>query len=256
MGSQHHAPEALPTGRSPGTHCTRGWVSQRVGLDEYERDKISCFFRGSNSILSRPWRGVTSRQIMHGSAFLLRVTTSISRQLGTDVKIILCTIWASPQSLRKEFNILYRDFWTDMKKLRNAFFCRTDKFTKYRTLPLKCDNSILGIYLVLGGKVRLVIVSLPPREVQHLVAFINNLYRLTSWGTILGKVVGTVRSQSRNSQSIMEPQVSVSLSQENNTRLHSERDESRPQPSILFFFSDQYSCYPHPLTIFQVASML
>jgi len=123
-----------------------------------------------------------------------------------------------------------------MKKLRNAFFCRTDKFIKYRTLPLKCDSSILGVYLVLGGKVRLVIVSLPPREVQHLAAFVNNLYCLTSWGTILGKVTGTVRSQSRNSQSIMEPQVSVSLSQENNTRLHSERDESRPQPSIPFSF--------------------
>jgi hypothetical protein len=40
---------------------------------------------------------------------------------------------------------------------------------------------IFGVYLVLGGKVHLVILSLSlsPREVQNLAAFVNNLHSLT-----------------------------------------------------------------------------
>jgi hypothetical protein len=40
---------ALPPGeRTPGTHCTGGWVGPRAGLDTEVRGKISCLCRGSN----------------------------------------------------------------------------------------------------------------------------------------------------------------------------------------------------------------
>ena len=33
VGGQRHAPAALPPGKRPDTHCTRGWVGPRAGLD-------------------------------------------------------------------------------------------------------------------------------------------------------------------------------------------------------------------------------
>jgi putative hemolysin len=33
VGCQRHAPASLPSGQRLGTHCTRGWVSPRAGLD-------------------------------------------------------------------------------------------------------------------------------------------------------------------------------------------------------------------------------
>jgi hypothetical protein len=49
MSGQHHAPAALyPRGRTPGTHCTGGWVGPRAGLDTEARGKILCPCRGSN----------------------------------------------------------------------------------------------------------------------------------------------------------------------------------------------------------------
>ena len=32
VGGQRHAPAALPHGKGPGTHCTRGWVGPRANL--------------------------------------------------------------------------------------------------------------------------------------------------------------------------------------------------------------------------------
>jgi hypothetical protein len=37
-----------PRERAPGTHCTRGWVGPRAGLDTEDRGKILCPCRGSN----------------------------------------------------------------------------------------------------------------------------------------------------------------------------------------------------------------
>jgi hypothetical protein len=49
VSGQHHAPAALyPRGKSPGTHCTGGWVGPRAGLDTEVRGKIICLCRGSN----------------------------------------------------------------------------------------------------------------------------------------------------------------------------------------------------------------
>jgi hypothetical protein len=43
--------------RTPGTHCTGGWVGSRAGLDAGARRKIICFCRGSNP--GRPVRSQT-----------------------------------------------------------------------------------------------------------------------------------------------------------------------------------------------------
>jgi hypothetical protein len=49
VSGQRHAPAALyPGERTPGTHCTEGWVGSRAGLDTEARGKVSCSCRGSN----------------------------------------------------------------------------------------------------------------------------------------------------------------------------------------------------------------
>jgi hypothetical protein len=50
VSCQRHAPAALlpPGERTPGTHCTGGWVDPRAGLDTEARGKILCPRRGSN----------------------------------------------------------------------------------------------------------------------------------------------------------------------------------------------------------------
>jgi hypothetical protein len=53
VNGQRHAPAALcPGERTPGTHCTGGWVDPRTGLNTEARGKISCLCRGSNFDLS------------------------------------------------------------------------------------------------------------------------------------------------------------------------------------------------------------
>jgi hypothetical protein len=42
-------PRFTPGERTPGTHCTGGWVGPRAGLDAEGRGKILCLCRGSNS---------------------------------------------------------------------------------------------------------------------------------------------------------------------------------------------------------------
>jgi hypothetical protein len=53
VSGQRHAPAMLyPWGRTPGTHCTVGWVGRRDGLDTEATGKILCPCQGSN--LDRP----------------------------------------------------------------------------------------------------------------------------------------------------------------------------------------------------------
>jgi hypothetical protein len=42
-------PRFSPGERTPGTHCTGGWVGPRAGLDTEARGKILCPCRGSNT---------------------------------------------------------------------------------------------------------------------------------------------------------------------------------------------------------------
>jgi hypothetical protein len=49
VSDQGHVPAALcPGERTPGTHCTGGWVGPRAGLNIEARGKISYPCRGSN----------------------------------------------------------------------------------------------------------------------------------------------------------------------------------------------------------------
>jgi hypothetical protein len=58
VSRQHHAPAALtPREKTPGTHCTGGWVGPRAGLNAEARRKILCSCRGSNP--DRPARSQT-----------------------------------------------------------------------------------------------------------------------------------------------------------------------------------------------------
>jgi hypothetical protein len=46
---QLHVPAVFhPRGRTPGTHCTGGWLGLRAGLDTETREKILCHCRESN----------------------------------------------------------------------------------------------------------------------------------------------------------------------------------------------------------------
>ena len=40
VGSQRHALAALPPGERPGTHCIRGWVGPRTGLDGCGKSRL------------------------------------------------------------------------------------------------------------------------------------------------------------------------------------------------------------------------
>jgi hypothetical protein len=58
VSGQRHDPAALyPRERTPGTHCTGGWVDPRAGLDAGARRTILCLCRGSNP--DRPARSQT-----------------------------------------------------------------------------------------------------------------------------------------------------------------------------------------------------
>jgi hypothetical protein len=61
VSGQRHAPTALcPVERTPGTHCTEGWVGLRAGLDTETRGKILCLCQGSN-----PDRPVVQSVVKH-----------------------------------------------------------------------------------------------------------------------------------------------------------------------------------------------
>jgi hypothetical protein len=64
VSGQSHAPAALyPGERTPGTHCTGGWVGPRAGLDTEVREKILCPCRESN-----PDRPVVQPVVRHYTA--------------------------------------------------------------------------------------------------------------------------------------------------------------------------------------------
>jgi hypothetical protein len=52
-------PRFTPGERTPGTHCTGGWVDSRAGLDAEVRRKILCLCRGSNPGRSVPCQALS-----------------------------------------------------------------------------------------------------------------------------------------------------------------------------------------------------
>jgi hypothetical protein len=66
VSGQRHAPAALftPGERTPGTHCTGGWVDPRAGLDTEAKGKILCPRRESN-----PDRPVVQPVVRHYTAW-------------------------------------------------------------------------------------------------------------------------------------------------------------------------------------------
>jgi hypothetical protein len=63
-----------PGERTPGTHCTGGWVGPRAGLDTEAKGKILCPRRGSN-----PDRPVVHPVFRHYTAWANRTPVLISR---------------------------------------------------------------------------------------------------------------------------------------------------------------------------------
>jgi hypothetical protein len=57
-------PRFTPGERTPGTHCTGGWVGPRAGMDTEARGKILCPCRGSN-----PDRPVVQPVVRHYTAW-------------------------------------------------------------------------------------------------------------------------------------------------------------------------------------------
>jgi hypothetical protein len=79
MSGQRHAPTAFCYGeRTPGTHCTGGWVGLRAGLDTKIRGKILCPCRGSN-----PDRPVLQSVVRHytGNPKQVNVQVVLSRTI-------------------------------------------------------------------------------------------------------------------------------------------------------------------------------
>jgi hypothetical protein len=70
-------PRFIPGERTPGTHCTGGWVGPRAGLDTEVRGKILCLCRGSN--LDSP------------------VVQSVVRHYTDCTTKPVCTLWANEE---------------------------------------------------------------------------------------------------------------------------------------------------------------
>jgi hypothetical protein len=85
VSGQRHAPAALcPGERTPGTHCTGGWVGLTVGLDTEVRGKILCPYRGSNP--DRPVRSQTLFWLTYSSS-------SPTLWLTLTVSVIFAWVW-------------------------------------------------------------------------------------------------------------------------------------------------------------------
>jgi hypothetical protein len=79
VSGQRHAPAALyRRGKTPGTHCTGGWVGPRAGLDTEDRGKILYPCRRSN-----PERPVVQPVVRHYTAWANPAPT---RSWSIDIK--------------------------------------------------------------------------------------------------------------------------------------------------------------------------
>jgi hypothetical protein len=152
-------PRFTPEERTPGTHCTGGWVGPRAGLDVKARGKILCLCRGSNP--SRPVRSQTQNWLSYPSSSYplvgsLKVATNITttiinitmRYLDIDVfslkeVVLKIIIWSWRNFKNKELHDVYvppNDFeWPKKRRwdgmdIRNA--CTTSVGNSERNRPL------------------------------------------------------------------------------------------------------------------------
>jgi hypothetical protein len=85
VSGQRHAPAALnPQGRTPGTHCTGGWVGPRAGLDTEARGKILCPRRDRTPVAQPVVRHYTELTRLH-----VELNTSWKVNSGSDRQEIL-----------------------------------------------------------------------------------------------------------------------------------------------------------------------
>jgi len=91
-------PRFTPGERTPGTHCTGGWVGPRAGLDTEARGKILCPRRGPNP--DRPVvQPVVRQSTPNYNVFYMSVSTVSKRLLlGNEQtrKWVDCTWQADP----------------------------------------------------------------------------------------------------------------------------------------------------------------
>jgi hypothetical protein len=121
VSGQRHAPAALcPGERTPGTHCTGGWVDLRAGLDTEARGKIICPRQGST-----PDRQVVQPVVRHYTAWanpapvslcVHLLTSSYSDSCLKDSRCFTnrhcCHIAVTDTNI--QYNILYRT-WVPFK---------------------------------------------------------------------------------------------------------------------------------------------
>jgi len=74
VGSQRHAPAALPPGKRPGTHCIGGWVGPRAGPDGRGKSRPSTGIRSPD----RPARSQSLYRLSYPGPKNLNVKTNLN----------------------------------------------------------------------------------------------------------------------------------------------------------------------------------
>jgi hypothetical protein len=137
-----HAPAALCSGeRTPGTHCTGGWVGPRAGLDTEVRGKILCPCRRSN--LDRP---VVQPVVRHYTDW---ATPAPHKRIQYDINITkskTCTSWSTLTSNR-DIHATSRSMllnWCDPRSfLGQGHYCTNGNSGYQRWIPRRKKTTYL-----------------------------------------------------------------------------------------------------------------
>jgi hypothetical protein len=102
VGDQHNASAASPPVKSAGTHCERGWVGLRAGLDGYGADTLP--HRGSNPRPPSQQQADTSSTLSRPLLVLIRGPSygvlGVSHQLSTSQQSLCATSRSGPYNLQ------------------------------------------------------------------------------------------------------------------------------------------------------------
>jgi hypothetical protein len=134
-------PRFTPEERTPGTHCSGGWVGHRAGLDTEDRGKILCPCRGSN-----PDSPVVQPVVRHYTA------------------------WANPAPLYEKalYNILYTFLFFILTKSTALSSIR--ECLSYIICSLKILNPILRLFsfwITVAKKRRIHSLLRDPKSISH-----------------------------------------------------------------------------------------